>query len=129
MWPLKIALDAVRGLLGSFGGFLSIAGIVVAVAGGIYLAGYSDGRSSDRVAQLEAQLAAEKDRARREAALRKAKENRVANLENAIRRINDAPALEGDGASCRLDSSLLQQLAVRYGTEYRSHPPVPSRDQ
>jgi len=117
MWPLKIALDAVRGLLGSFGGFLSIAGIVVAVAGGIYLAGYSDGRSSDRVAQLEAQLAVEKDRAHREAALAKRLEREKSDLETALEKINDTTPIEAAGRACPLSDDYRLRLADSYADQ------------
>jgi len=114
MWPLKIALDAVRGLLGSFGGFLSIAGIVVAIAGGIYFAGYTDGRSSDRVAQLEAQIAAEKDRARREAALAKRLEREKSDLETALEKINDTTPIDAAGDACPLSADYRLRLTEAY---------------
>lgn len=102
--------------------------VLGAFAGGFWR-GFEAGSDSERVSQLEAQLAAERDRARREAALAKRLEREKSELQNALDTIDAETPIEGAGDSCRLDPDFMQQLAKRYGQNWRGDPPVPEPNQ
>lgn len=93
-----------------------------------FLRGYSAGSDAERVSQLEAELAAERDRARREAALARRLEREKNDLENALREIDNESPITGDGADVRLGPDFLCRIRAKYDSDIGCGPPIPSRN-
>lgn len=129
MWPLKIALEALGGLAGKLGGALSLAGIAAAVLVAVFFWGVTVGEGTARVAQIRAELEAERNKTRRLSEIRDSQDRRIANLNHALRTIDDEPPLTGDGADCHIGARLLCQLRAEYDPNQRCDPPLPSRNQ
>lgn len=94
-----------------------------------FLRGYSAGSDAARVAHLEAEIAAEKDRARRLERIRSEQDNRIADLQHALEQIDAEPSIESAGASCRLDPDFMRRLTARYNQDWRGSATIPIPDQ
>jgi len=104
---------------------LVVIGIAGAFAAGFWR-GHEAGSDAARVSQLRAEIEAERDRARRLASIRDQQDRRIADLEDALRNIDDEPPLTGDGADCPVGPGLLCQLRAEYDPNHRCDPTISS---
>lgn len=117
----------------SFLGFLrnpliaAAAALAVGFSAGFFK-GHDSATDSFNAARYEAEIAALKEERRKAETIERQQADRISDLEQALRQINDEGPISGDGSECRLGAGLMRQLARQYGQDWRGHPPVPERD-
>jgi hypothetical protein len=79
-----------------------------------FLRGHEAGSDNARVAQLEAELAAEREAKRREAALAKRLEREKSDLETALEQIDAQTRVDTTGDACPLDADYRLRLSESY---------------
>lgn len=79
-----------------------------------FLRGYSAGSDAERVAHLEVQLEAERDRARRLERIRSDQDNRIADLQHALEQIDDETRVDTAGVACPLSDDYRVRLSESY---------------